>query len=118
MSDYEILDPAQNVPKPDDEAGPPSTPMLSSVNQSLVAAGPAIGGSKRENENSMQKGKAILGKKDAEIQLKHQKRKGKSGGKMIKRHNNDIKLSEKEYGQTNGDYQFEEIYGNFLGKRN
>nr|CRZ23324.1 Bm9153 [Brugia malayi] len=85
--DYEILDPIKTDAKTDDEAktGPPSTPMLSSIKQPIntIATGPTIGGSRKESGKSKVKGKAILRKKDVEIEVEEQKQSKKSDNKRL-----------------------------------
>ncbi|EJW74944.1 hypothetical protein WUBG_14151 [Wuchereria bancrofti] len=84
--DYEILNPIKTDAKTDEaKSGPPSTPMLSSIKQpiNITAAGPTIGGSKKESEKSKVKGKTILGKKDVEIEVEGQKQDKKSNNKRL-----------------------------------
>ncbi|VDO09402.1 unnamed protein product [Brugia timori] len=103
--DYEILDPIKTDAKTDDEAktGPPSTPMLSSIKQPIntIATGPTIGGSRKESGKSKVKGKAILRKKDVEIEVEEQKQSKKSDNK---------RLSDKEQKQKNDDDRLEDVY--------
>ncbi|VDM08754.1 unnamed protein product [Wuchereria bancrofti] len=113
--DYEILNPIKTDAKTDEaKSGPPSTPMLSSIKQpiNITAAGPTIGGSKKESEKSKVKGKTILGKKDVEIEVEGQKQDKKSNNKRLS-DKVDKELAEKEQKRKNGDDQFEDVYGNY-----
>uniref|UniRef100_A0A0R3RWJ5 DUF4604 domain-containing protein n=1 Tax=Elaeophora elaphi TaxID=1147741 RepID=A0A0R3RWJ5_9BILA len=96
--DYEILDPTKSEAKFADDA-PPSTPIVSSIKQPVSDASRVAGDTKLGSENIRQKGRAVLGKKDAEVKSKR----GKRGAK----------IDEKERRQKDDDDRFEDVYGNF-----